>query len=100
MVVSKKMYVMLIIVCISACTKKATVQTSTSEVKWENLPEACQALVKQLEHCAVSRMFQREDKQKMSALLLEQMSSKAVTEQSKTCQNVAMFWQKACGVTK
>ena len=85
---------------LSACTKQSMVQTSPSEVKWENLPEACQALVKQLEHCAVSRVSQKEDVQKMSALLLEQVSSKTVTEQSKTCQDVTMFWQKACGVAK
>ncbi len=86
--------------CLSACTKQTAVQTNASEVKWGNLPEACQVLVKQLEHCAVSRVSQREDTQKMSAVLLEQMGSKTVTEQSKTCQDVTMFWQKACGVAK
>ena len=91
----------MVLMCLSACTKQEpTVQTSASEVKWENLPEACQVLVKQLEHCAVSRVSQREDIQKMSAVLLEQVGSKAVTEQSKTCQDVTKFWQKACGVAK
>jgi hypothetical protein len=89
-----------LLMCLSACTKQTAVQTNASEVKWENLPEACQVLVKQLEHCAVSRVSQREDAQKMSAVLLEQMGSKTVTEQSKTCQDVTMFWQKACGVAK
>ncbi|TDR30983.1 hypothetical protein [Hydromonas duriensis] len=74
--------------------------STVAEVKWEHLPSECQDLKHQLEYCSGRGVSNKEDTQKMSAVLLERLGSMPTVEQSKTCQDASAFWQQACGVAK
>ena len=84
---------------LGGCSDHQQVSKNTQELKQNTqyLKSDCAPLIKTFDSCPTNQLSQA-SRERMMAVLEEQMRVLSVTEAGKRCQALQDFWKVACGV--
>ncbi|MCE1175934.1 MAG: hypothetical protein LWW76_02300 [Burkholderiales bacterium] len=89
-----------LVILLGSCSDHQQVSKNTQELKQNTqyqLKSDCAPLIKTFDSCPTSRLSQA-SRERMMAVLEEQMRVLSATEAGKRCQELQDFWKVACGV--